>query len=59
MFVTSYYNLIALLLQAIYVFQKAATLSMLPEKEVTKLGENVVELFRCAAAQVFVHTIQL
>ncbi|KAM7394376.1 hypothetical protein PAMP_021183 [Pampus punctatissimus] len=32
--------------QAIYVFQKAAILSMLPEKEVTQLGENVVELFR-------------
>uniref|UniRef100_A0A3B4T8M6 Tetratricopeptide repeat protein 39B n=2 Tax=Seriola dumerili TaxID=41447 RepID=A0A3B4T8M6_SERDU len=32
--------------QAIYVFQKAAILSMLPEEEVTKLGENVVELFR-------------
>ncbi|XP_026216037.1 tetratricopeptide repeat protein 39B-like [Anabas testudineus] len=32
--------------QAIYVFQKAAILSMLPEEEVAKLGENVVELFR-------------
>ncbi|XP_040002273.1 tetratricopeptide repeat protein 39B-like isoform X2 [Xiphias gladius] len=32
--------------QAVYVFQKAAILSMLPEEEVTKLGENVVELFR-------------
>ncbi|XP_040892474.1 tetratricopeptide repeat protein 39B-like [Toxotes jaculatrix] len=32
--------------QAIYVFQKASILSMLPEEEVTKLGENVVELFR-------------
>ncbi|XP_023283953.1 tetratricopeptide repeat protein 39B-like [Seriola lalandi dorsalis] len=32
--------------QAIYVYQKAAILSMLPEEEVTKLGENVVELFR-------------
>ncbi|XP_047434614.1 tetratricopeptide repeat protein 39B-like [Mugil cephalus] len=32
--------------QAIYMFQKAAILSMLPEEEVTKLGENVVELFR-------------
>lgn len=32
--------------QAIYVFQKAAILSMLPEEEVTKLGENVVALFR-------------
>lgn len=34
------------LLQAVYAFQKAAILSMLPEKEVTALGENVVELFR-------------
>lgn len=32
--------------QAIYVFQKASILSMLPEEEVEKLGENVVELFR-------------
>lgn len=32
--------------QAVYMFQKAAILSMLPEEEVTKLGENVVELFR-------------
>ncbi|XP_044203033.1 tetratricopeptide repeat protein 39B-like [Thunnus albacares] len=32
--------------QAVYVFQKAAILSMLPEEEVTQLGENVVELFR-------------
>uniref|UniRef100_A0AAQ5ZBK1 Tetratricopeptide repeat protein 39B n=1 Tax=Amphiprion ocellaris TaxID=80972 RepID=A0AAQ5ZBK1_AMPOC len=32
--------------QAIYVYQKAAILSMLPEEEVTKLRENVVELFR-------------
>uniref|UniRef100_A0A1A8L586 Tetratricopeptide repeat protein 39B n=1 Tax=Nothobranchius pienaari TaxID=704102 RepID=A0A1A8L586_9TELE len=32
--------------QATYVFQKAAILSMLPEEEVTKLGENVVALFR-------------
>ncbi|XP_068178207.1 tetratricopeptide repeat protein 39B-like [Antennarius striatus] len=32
--------------QAVYVFQKAAILSMLPEEEVNKLGENVVELFR-------------
>lgn len=38
--------MMALLLQAIYVFQKAAILSMLPEEEVTKLGENVVDLFR-------------
>lgn len=37
---------IAPLLQAVYAFQKAAILSMLPEKEVTALGENVVELFR-------------
>lgn len=35
-------------MQAVYVFQKAAILSMLPEEEVSKLGENVVELFRCA-----------
>ncbi|XP_041640247.1 tetratricopeptide repeat protein 39B-like isoform X2 [Cheilinus undulatus] len=32
--------------QAVYVFQKASILSMLPEEEVKKLGENVVELFR-------------
>uniref|UniRef100_UPI003AAE7908 tetratricopeptide repeat protein 39B isoform X2 n=1 Tax=Centroberyx gerrardi TaxID=166262 RepID=UPI003AAE7908 len=32
--------------QAIYVFQKAAILSMLPEEEVNKMGENVEELFR-------------
>lgn len=32
--------------QAVYAFQKAAILSMLPEKEVTALGENVVEIFR-------------
>uniref|UniRef100_A0A3Q3MD98 Tetratricopeptide repeat protein 39B n=1 Tax=Mastacembelus armatus TaxID=205130 RepID=A0A3Q3MD98_9TELE len=32
--------------QAIFVFQKAAILSMLPEEEVTELRENVVELFR-------------
>ncbi|KAM6940305.1 tetratricopeptide repeat protein 39B-like [Xenentodon cancila] len=32
--------------KAIYVFQKAAILSMLPEEEVLKLGENVVALFR-------------
>ncbi|KAF1395342.1 hypothetical protein PFLUV_G00010530 [Perca fluviatilis] len=32
--------------QATYTFQKAAILSMLPEEEVTKLGENMVELFR-------------
>ncbi|XP_038134505.1 tetratricopeptide repeat protein 39B-like isoform X2 [Cyprinodon tularosa] len=32
--------------KATYVFQKAAILSMLPEEEVDKLGENVVELFR-------------
>ncbi|TKS68314.1 Tetratricopeptide repeat protein 39B [Collichthys lucidus] len=32
--------------QAVYVFQKAAILSMLPEEEVSQLGENVVELFR-------------
>lgn len=36
-------------LQAIYVYQKASILSMLPEEEVTKLGENVVELFRYEA----------
>ena len=38
---------IACLSQAIYVYQKAAILSMLPEEEVTQLGENVAELFRC------------
>uniref|UniRef100_UPI0037E96467 tetratricopeptide repeat protein 39B-like n=1 Tax=Semicossyphus pulcher TaxID=241346 RepID=UPI0037E96467 len=32
--------------QAVYMFQKASILSMLPEEEVKKLGENVVELFR-------------
>lgn len=32
--------------QAVYTFQKAAILSMLPEEEVTKRGENVVELFK-------------
>ncbi|XP_012724324.2 tetratricopeptide repeat protein 39B [Fundulus heteroclitus] len=32
--------------QATYVYQKAAILSMLPEEDVTKLGENVVALFR-------------
>ncbi|CAK6958564.1 tetratricopeptide repeat protein 39B-like [Scomber scombrus] len=32
--------------QAVYVFQKAAILSMLSEEEVKQLGENVVELFR-------------
>ncbi|KAM9857002.1 tetratricopeptide repeat protein 39B-like [Aulostomus maculatus] len=32
--------------QAVYVFQKAAILSMLPEEEVKELGENVEELFR-------------
>ncbi|CAL9700036.1 unnamed protein product [Knipowitschia caucasica] len=32
--------------QAVYTFLKAAILSMLPEEEVTKMGENVEELFR-------------
>ncbi|KAK9540499.1 hypothetical protein VZT92_002948 [Zoarces viviparus] len=32
--------------QATYTFQKAAILSMLPEEEVTELGENVIEIFR-------------
>ncbi|TNN89419.1 Tetratricopeptide repeat protein 39B [Liparis tanakae] len=32
--------------QATYTFQKAAILSMLPEKEVTEMGENVGEIFR-------------
>uniref|UniRef100_A0AAZ3P258 Tetratricopeptide repeat protein 39B n=1 Tax=Oncorhynchus tshawytscha TaxID=74940 RepID=A0AAZ3P258_ONCTS len=32
--------------KAIYVYQKAAILSMLPEEEIKKTGENVVELFR-------------
>lgn len=33
-------------LQAVYVYQKAAILSMLPEEEVKALGENVAELFK-------------
>uniref|UniRef100_A0A6Q2X6E4 Tetratricopeptide repeat protein 39B n=1 Tax=Esox lucius TaxID=8010 RepID=A0A6Q2X6E4_ESOLU len=32
--------------KAIYVYQKAAILSMMPEEEVKKTGENVIELFR-------------
>uniref|UniRef100_A0A8C9VPZ2 Tetratricopeptide repeat protein 39B n=1 Tax=Scleropages formosus TaxID=113540 RepID=A0A8C9VPZ2_SCLFO len=32
--------------QATYVFQKAAILSMLPEEEVQKTGEDVTDLFR-------------
>lgn len=32
--------------QAVYVYQKAAILSMLPEEEVKALGENVTELFK-------------
>ncbi|XP_070772951.1 tetratricopeptide repeat protein 39B-like [Enoplosus armatus] len=32
--------------QAVYAFQKGAILSMLPEEEVTELGEDVVEIFR-------------
>ncbi|XP_051940433.1 tetratricopeptide repeat protein 39B-like isoform X4 [Hippocampus zosterae] len=32
--------------QAVYVFQKASILSMLPDEEVKKMGENVVDLFR-------------
>ncbi|KAJ8383017.1 hypothetical protein SKAU_G00037950 [Synaphobranchus kaupii] len=32
--------------KAIYVYQKAAILSMLPEAEAKETGENVVELFR-------------
>uniref|UniRef100_A0A8B9HJS5 Tetratricopeptide repeat protein 39B n=1 Tax=Astyanax mexicanus TaxID=7994 RepID=A0A8B9HJS5_ASTMX len=32
--------------KAIYVYQKAAILSMMSEEEVKKTGENVVELFR-------------
>ncbi|XP_075888352.1 tetratricopeptide repeat protein 39B-like [Nelusetta ayraudi] len=32
--------------QAVYVFQKAAILSMLPEEKVKALGENVTELFK-------------
>ncbi|KAM9819552.1 tetratricopeptide repeat protein 39B-like isoform 1-T2 [Syngnathus typhle] len=32
--------------QAVYMFQKASILSMLPEEEVKKLGENVEDLFR-------------
>lgn len=45
----SYNRVFARFFQAIYVFQKAAILSMLPEEEVTKMGENVVQLFRCAS----------
>lgn len=33
-------------LQAIYVYQKAAILSMMSEEEQKKTGEDVVELFR-------------
>ncbi|XP_035273358.1 tetratricopeptide repeat protein 39B-like [Anguilla anguilla] len=32
--------------RAVFMFQKAAILSMLPEEDVEKTGENVVELFR-------------
>ncbi|XP_034086117.1 tetratricopeptide repeat protein 39B [Gymnodraco acuticeps] len=32
--------------QAVYTFQKAAILSMMPEEEVTGLGEHVEDLFR-------------
>ncbi|XP_076004142.1 tetratricopeptide repeat protein 39B-like [Genypterus blacodes] len=32
--------------QAIYVYQKAAILCMLPEEEVNELGENVADLFK-------------
>ncbi|KAM9313886.1 tetratricopeptide repeat protein 39B-like [Pholidichthys leucotaenia] len=32
--------------QAIYVYQKAAILCMLPDEDVAKLGENVAELFK-------------
>uniref|UniRef100_A0A673ZUS1 Tetratricopeptide repeat protein 39B n=1 Tax=Salmo trutta TaxID=8032 RepID=A0A673ZUS1_SALTR len=32
--------------QAMYVFQKASILSMMPEEEVKKTGENVEQLFR-------------
>ncbi|KAM9792552.1 tetratricopeptide repeat protein 39B-like [Neosynchiropus ocellatus] len=32
--------------QAVYLFQKASILSMLPEEEVVALGENVPDLFR-------------
>ncbi|XP_061685703.1 tetratricopeptide repeat protein 39B-like [Syngnathoides biaculeatus] len=32
--------------RAVYVFQKASILSMLPEEDVKKLGENVVDLYR-------------
>ncbi|XP_045578804.1 tetratricopeptide repeat protein 39B isoform X5 [Salmo salar] len=32
--------------QALYVFQKASILSMMPEEEVKKTGENVEQLFR-------------
>ncbi|XP_072318448.1 tetratricopeptide repeat protein 39B-like [Eucyclogobius newberryi] len=32
--------------QAVYTFLKAAILSMLPEEDVAKMGENVVDVFR-------------
>lgn len=35
-----------LLSQAIYVYQKAAILSMMPEQDVKTTGESIVELFR-------------
>ena len=37
------------------MFQKAAILSMLPEEEVTRLGEDIVELFRCAKKVTIAH----
>lgn len=36
----------SLSLQAIYVYQKAAIISMMSEDEVKKTGEDVVELFK-------------
>lgn len=36
----------SLSLQAIYVYQKAAILSMMSEDEVKKTGEDIVDLFR-------------
>lgn len=33
-------------LQAIYVYQKAAILSMMSEEEAKKTGEDIVELFK-------------
>lgn len=40
-------------LQAIYVYQKAAILSMMSEEEAKKTGEDVVELFRSVSTSQF------